>query len=350
MASLSQRNARFFSNPNLDGVHNRSVFVDLGDENGDSLLRGIAAGILDKQNLDVSVINTVMAHYLVRFPEDRKISNCVNAKERLQQLALHTRPGKLIQKIAYTLGKIIVDEFSQNESYIDLVDNGELSTTAILHDEGWSAITALARALPKLPIEILVVEPNRPLFKRVSFNTEKQNPNSVVLQLQSGYYRTRLASNLFTSVVLLPVSELNQNVARQTVAQLRHHSESITVAPTEQERLVSVFEDVYRRLLAMVVAGELGVEALKEIYAKSTTGLGEDLSQRFGQGIFDRVVAAHGGYTVPSQGQDVQFARHLVYSISKAISFGQMDKDGVFGLVDAVQTEGVRVPSLRAGV
>jgi hypothetical protein len=341
MASVSHTNARFFSHPTLVSLSNRSVFIDLGDHNGDSLLRGIAGGILDKKKIDVSVINTLMSYYLARFPEERKILNSVSAAERLKQLALHTRPGKLIQKIAYTLGKIVADEFSHNDAYADLIINGELTAAAITHDGGWSAITALSKALPMLPIEVLVVEPNKPLFKRVSFNTEKQNPNSVVLQMQNGYYRPRLASSVFSTAVLLPVSELNQIVEASSVSQVGDSSDGITVALTEQEHLVAVFEDVYRRLFAMVVAGELDVDALKNIYAKSTTERSDNLSQRFGQGIFDGVVAAHGGLHT-SQGQDALFAGHLVYSISKAISFGQMDKDGVFGLVDAVQSEGIR--------
>lgn len=335
----------FFGTPTIDGLHKQSVFIDLGDHNGDSLLRGIAAGLLDKilkkQKVDHSVINELMTHYLAIFPEDRRISNKVNATERLQQLIQHTRPGKLIQKLAYTLGQIVAQEFSKNEEYAHLIVNGELTPTALTHDEGWGAITALATVLPELSLEFQIVEPNKPLFKRVSFNTTKQNPNSVVLQSQSGYYRPRLASSLFTSVVLLPVSELNRTVVGN-VAPLYSHPEVVMVAPTEQERVVSMFEDMYRPLFAMVVAQELDVGALREIYAKSTTKSSENLFQRFHSGIFDRVVSTQSGLVGNNFSSDEQFAKYLVYSISKAVSFGQMDKEVVFSLVDTVQAAGIR--------
>ena len=157
-----------------------------------------------------------------------------------------------------------------------MVVNGELTSTAI-HDECWGAITALSRVLPELPLEFQVVEADKPLFKRVSFNTTKQNPDSVILQLQEGYCRPRLASSVFTSVVLLPVSKLNRTVEHSHAASL---SDANTVVPTEQELVVSTFEDVYRPLCAMVVAGELSADDLRDIYAQSATQRTENLDRK----------------------------------------------------------------------
>ncbi len=344
MACASQRYEHsFFNNPSSDVQRKQSVFIDLGDEDGDSLLRGIAAGLLDKilkkQKVAVPVVEKIMKLYLVRFPEDRRISTKVSATERLQQLVQHTRLGKLTQRVAYILGQMIAKEFSENEEYSRLVFNGELTSTAITHDEGWGAITALSSALPELPLEFQIVEADKPLFKRVSFNTTtKQNPDSVVMQLQDGYCRPRLASSVFTSVVLLPVSKLSRVVEDSNLASF---SDVNTAAPTELELVVSTFEEVYRPLCAMVVAGELSADDLRDIYAQNATQRSVSASQqRFRPNIFDGVVSAQSGNASSSQGQ-MQFAKYLAYSISKAVSLGEMDKTAIFNLVDAVQATGV---------
>jgi hypothetical protein len=316
--------------------------VDLGDQDGDSLLRSIAAGLLDKMlkqgNLDKSVVRELITRYLARFPEDRKISTNANPIERLQQLLQHIRLGKLTQRIAYVLGQIIAEEFSKNEEYAHLVVNGELVKTAITEDGGWDAIIALSTALPQLPLEVQIIEPNKTLFKRATFNTAKQNPNSVVLQVNNGYYQPRLGSSTFNSIVLLPVSGLN-GVESST------ESSTLPIASTEEECMVSTFEEVYRPLCAMVAAGELDVRALTEIYVKSTAETCETSSRkRFRADIFDGVVATQNNALprnrLPSDGP-AQFAKYLAYSISKAVGFGEMNKDEVFSLVDAKQSTGV---------
>lgn len=339
MAVTSQR---FFTNPPFNGVIKPSVFVDLGDHNGDSLLRGIAAGIVDKmlrkEHVSSSVINEVVTRYLARFPEDRKISTKVNPTERLQQLTRHLRLGQLTQKIAYILGQIIADEFSKNEEYAHLVVNGDLSPSAIIDEEGLDAIIALSTALPDLPLEILIVEPNKPLFKRASFNTTKQNPDSIVLQENNGYYQPRLVSNAFDAVVLLPVSKLNH------VADSKETQSNNTITITEQERAISAFEDVYRPLCAMVTAGELDADDLTEIYVKSTTENSKSASrQRFRADIFEGVIAAESGlHRNNLSSGPVQFAKYLAGTISKAVGLGQINKDDVFNLVDAAQKTGIR--------
>lgn len=339
MAFTSQS---FFSNPPFNGASKPSVFVDLGDHNGDSLLRGIAAGILDKilrkEYVHPSVISEVVTRYLARFPEDRKISTKVNPTERLQQLTRHLRLGQLTQKVAYVLGQIIADEFSKNDEYAHLVVNGDLSPSAIIDDEGLDAIIALSTALPNLPLEILMVEPNKPLFKRASFNTTKQNPNSIVLQANNGYYQPRLGSNAFDSVVLLPISKLNH------VVDSKETPSSNTIALTEQERAISAFEEVYRPLCAMVTAGELDANDLTEIYVKSTTENSTSASrQRFRADIFEGVIAAESGLHRNSLSSGpVQFAKYLAGTISKAVGLGQIKKDDVFNLIDAAQTTGIR--------
>ena len=331
MAFLSQN---FFTHQN-DGLI-REVILNKKD----SLLLALAAGLLDKfltkQEIDKVVINTLMEWYLNCFPDDRRISTHVNAIERFYQLTHHIRIGKLTQKIAYTLEKIVLDELERNaENYPELYAKGQLSQSAVMQDNGLVLITALSAALKQLPIEVLIVERNKPLFKRVCFNTEQLNPHSVVLQSQNGYYRPRIKSHLLTTAQILPLSQLHQD--KMANDSLDSNTFDNTVS-NEQEQVVSMFKEVYCRLFAMVVAGELSIDALKEIYVKSTTIRKENPSQNVHADLFDNVVAAQSGfYKLPLDEQKEPFAKHLIYSIAKAVSLDGIKEDDVFNLVDKMQ-------------
>lgn len=356
MAFTSQRcEPNFFGNLHLEGEKRTSLFTDLsGGHDDDSLLLGIAAGLLDKilthQKVSKIVVGTLIDKYLHYFPEDRKISSNVNAQERLQQLTQHVRIGKLTQKIAYTLEQMGFEELRKNPNdYPEVFCNGQLSPDALTLNKGRSFMTALTAAL-SLPLEIQIVERDKPLFKRECYNTEQQSPYSVVLQSQDGYYRPRLVSNVFNSAQVPPLSQLHQQRMDNQSTHSHKFLSEMSIAPTENERLIALFEEVYRPLFAMVVAGELNIEHLKEIYAKSTTPCNDALSksQPIRSNIFDKVVASQNNfYKVPLEPQKAQFAIYLVYSIAKAVSFGQMLGEQVFNLANDLQTTGTASPKIK---
>lgn len=341
----------FFGDTTVEN-HQKTVFIDFGDHNGDSLLRSIAAAILYKiaagQPLDKKVLHVLMSSYLKCFPLDKAISVNVTEVERIQQLLRHERIGKLIQKVAFTLEHLIFNEIKDLPSYADLFIDGQLTSTAITHDHGLTIMTILAGILKGLPFEIQVVERNKPLFNRICFNTEKQNPHSVVLQSDRGHYRARIGSNYFGSAVVPAVSLLHQNNNAQ--AQLPHLSENANLV-TEEEKLVEAFEAVYRPLFSMLVASELSANDLIEIYQRTSKSVGSN-NKRFSQSIFDKVITSQSrldSINDPSERKNREFGEYIIYNIAQAVSFGQMCKDEVFEGVDVMLTNRRHFTSMGTG-
>jgi hypothetical protein len=340
----------------------RRELVDVGG-NGDCGFRAIAAGWIDNflhyPQLDKESLSILLENHFKYYPEHRpELTGLVAPKDKMSRLIGAIERPRLIQALAYTLRQIAVDKMvsSPVEYQGAFVENNESTSPAKMrHHQTWideTSVCALADAL-NVPIQVRAVFPGAKIpmppreYNAQSFNFVT-NPR-IEIELENKHYRPYLLDNAsFESDVYDSqpfIAPVMHAVAEEDMDKI------LQVIKEEDARIEAEYLSTRARLSGMVRAGELTKDMLLELYIK---GMGHseylqgrvrhvDLEQKatfFSEAIEDaksrRLAAAASSF-------DADIINEMVYSISRAVSVGDMSADIVFAQIEELQQ-----PSSRA--
>lgn len=347
---------RFFNPLPVASQGTRSPqLVDVGGH-GDCGFRSVAAGILDhllsQKHLSDELINQILARHLAYFPAHAPSASGLTTPVKRLERMINTMPIRtLVQSLAMTLRQIAVDELYQNpQKYRGaFVDEHEHTSPQMMRKaETWideSSIAALANAL-HLPIEVKVVEKNKPLPMKLCYNELAQNP-AVQIQLQSGHYQPFVKhAERFSGVKMKAV---HPEIMRPSVRQSEDRSltEILEMIAKDDQRLQEKFESSKGRLATMLEAGELTQAHLLTLYVQAmpTSDYLQGRIQYVGaehghQDFFDAIEQTKAGFAetaFPENGSGGQLAHELIHAISRAISIGHIDEKKLFQSLEAIE-------------
>jgi len=319
-------NSGFFSAPAIviKGTHKKPVFINVGGD-----FRALSVGVLNHVLMNVRVnsipLKVLLEKYFLYFPLHRPVMpGLITPAERMQYLMKHVRLSDLVAALATTLEKMAFNE---------LYARGLYSSAKVLCKDAphmsQHCIAALAHTL-NMPIEVQVIERAKTLPLRLFYNRKDASTTAIILRLQEGLYTVGIAPTLSERFII------SQSLAARSVLtpvlDEAKEQEAIEALPkliaAECAEVEAVFVRTYKRLAAMVVAGELTQQQLLDVYVKGVTS-SNDFSRR-------GVTSFSHPHSIPD-GHDVAFIKELVYGLAEMVSYGERTEGELFTHLDEVQ-------------
>ncbi len=319
-------NSGFFSAPAIamKDSHKKPVFIDVGSD-----FRALSVGVLNhilmKIRVNSSLLKVLLEKHFLYFPHHRPVMPGLNTPaERMQHVMKYVRLGELVAALAKTLEKMAFNELYARGLYS--------SAGALCKDAPYMSqhsIAALAHAL-NMPIEVQVIERAKTLSQRIFYNRKDASTTAIELRLQEGLYTVGVSATLrerfITSQSLLVRSVLTPVLDEAAVKEVIDTLPELIAA--ERKEVDVVFEATYKRLAAMVVAGELTQQQLLDVYVRGITS-SNDFSRR-------GVTRLSHPHSLPD-GHEVAFIKELVYGLAEAVSYGERTEGELFTHLDEVQ-------------
>ncbi len=327
----------------------KPVFVDVGGG-----FNAIAVGIIDNfliypRRMSGPLLKTLLDCHFGYFPEHRTtMPGLVTATERMQYLIKRVGMRELVQSMAYSLRQMAVDELCAHPNLYHSafvwhnvqISPEELRKYTTQMDA--NSIAALAKML-NMPIEVQVIERLKTLPMRLRYNhlTDTGIP-PVVIRLLDGHYTPRvMSSERFISLQSLPIRTLKPVV--DAMVDDRSLSDIFAIITADNAHKLGVFENIHRRLVAMVVAGELGKKHLLDVYVKGVAPSINLEAVTVVHGSQDFLIGVHRGALFASEkitsveSHDQALVEELVHALARAISIGEMSENAVFSHIDQLQ-------------
>ncbi|WP_133128146.1 OTU domain-containing protein [Legionella nagasakiensis] len=347
-----RQHSGFFSHPPVKtavaATKLQPAFINMGGS-GDCGFRAVAAGLIDNflsgHRFKPDLISKVLKRHKTYFKEHRLDLVLATPLEELRELTRRVPMAELIQKMAYTLRQMAVDELCANPARYRgaFADKNEHTSPEMMRKPStWideSAIAALSNTLG-LPIEVRVVEAGKEVPMRLRYNTEATNPG-VVMQLRGEHYIPRVTQKEAFGLVK---HKSAPHVEMEEVQSDPSLSEILAIIAEEDKQLCEEFASLKHRLMTMVAAGELNKADLLKLYVKGMPtsdylqGRVKCVGTEYGtQHFFEAITQAQKepeAIVLTEEQYDEAMINELVHALARAISIGDMPEEQVFAQID----------------
>ncbi|KTD22747.1 Predicted cysteine protease (OTU family) [Legionella lansingensis] len=334
----------------------KPTFVDVGGH-GDCGFRAIAAGIINKilfENEDSPELRAVLERHFEYFPKHKQ--ELRRNPQGRYSIPLHLMP-ELVQTMSYTIRQMAVDKIVEEPehyrgAYLGSNEAMPVSPAQMRLESTWideTAIAAAAKAI-KLPIEVKVVTPEKPLPLRLQYagsDSKSTTPiKPIVMQLKNKHYTPKVKDPVyFQTAKSMPVAKIMpQEVEKKKEPEM---AEILARIEAEDARIEAKFKETKKRLAAAAAAGEAGKDLLLDIwvdqrdYSDYMRGFSGYVGTQHGAQNFFNALDRHDLQAVHAEvkSHKQQITDELVHAIARAITIGDLDENAVFDKIEQQQSK-----------
>lgn len=247
------------------------VFINVGGEQFHAAAVALIGELHHNLNLKDDILKKIIANYFHYFPQALPDEAYLTTpRERIRRLLNNPRTSELVERIAYVLRQLAVDELYTNplnldyrEIFLSLKKDTPLN---YLRDVRTSLPLSIFNALAQA-LNISIILSFKELGKELRKCEQMGDSNcavSLLIQVQDQqYYPAVKQKNEFTHVGKLKIAITPIKQAAEKQGDLEDIFNLITEA---NESLLHVFKQQRHKILCMVNANELSREQLIELY------------------------------------------------------------------------------------